>query len=108
MAFNTLEYLEAGKVEFVYNLTSYDFNSLIKYVRASERKNNIINGFLAKLKDMKPRFCFEIIYDNDDYYEDAKYLLNKHYSLDSLTKEQLETMILNCRLGNTFMIILNK
>ena len=90
MAFNTLEYLEAGKVEFVYNLTSYDFNSLIKYVRASERKNNIINGFLAKLKDMKPRFCFEIIYDNDDYYEDAKYLLNKHYSLDSLTKEQLE------------------
>ena len=51
MAFNTLEYLEAGNVDFVYNLSSYDFNSLIKYVRASERKENIIKGFLEKLKD---------------------------------------------------------
>lgn len=102
MAFNTLEYLEAGNVDFVYNLSSYDFNSLIKYVRASERKDNIIKGFLKKLMDTKPRFCFEIIYDNDDYYEDAKYLLNKHYSLESLTKEQLESMISNCRLGKEY------
>ena len=28
MAFNTLEYLEQGKVDFVYNLTDYDYHSL--------------------------------------------------------------------------------
>ena len=102
MAFNTLEYLEAGNVDFVYNLTTYDYKNLIKYVRASERKNEIINGFLPKLKDTKPNFCFEIIFDNDLFYEDAKYLLENYYTIDTLTKEQIEALVLNSRLGKEF------
>lgn len=104
MAFNTLEYLEAGKVEFVYNLTPHDYNSLINYVRTSEKKSSIVNGFLPKLKNAKPRFCFEIIFDDDMYYTDAKYLLETYYSLDALTKEQLEAMMLNCRLGKEYFV----
>ena len=42
MAFNTLEYLEAGNVSFVFSLTQYDYKNLIRYVRESDRRINII------------------------------------------------------------------
>ena len=67
MAFNTLEYLEKGLVDFVYNLTEYEYTKLIKYVRNSERRLKIVKGFLDKLRDSKPYFCFEIIYDMDEF-----------------------------------------
>ena len=67
MAYNTLEYLEAGNVGFVFNLTQYDYKNLIRYVRESNRRVNIVNGFLQKLKNSKPRFCFDIIYDMDEF-----------------------------------------
>lgn len=69
MAFNALEYLEQGKVDFVRRLSSYDFNNLIGYVRNSENKIKIIEGFLPKLKKSCPWFCFEIIYDVDGYVD---------------------------------------
>ena len=76
MAFNTLEYLEDGNVDFVYRLTQYDYKSLIRNVRQSDRRINIIKGFLPKLKDSKPSFCFEIIYDIDEFIDDARYILS--------------------------------
>ena len=103
MAYNTLEYLEAGKVDFVFNLTQYDYKNLIRYVRESNRCVNIVNGFLPKLKDSKPRFCFEIIYDMDEFIEEAKYLLDKYYSVDSFTKEQIESLMFKSSLGYKYL-----
>ena len=71
MAFNPLEYLEQGKVDFISQLSNHDRNNLIKWIRDSENKINIINGFLPKLKRYYPRFCFEIIYDIDDYVKEV-------------------------------------
>ena len=61
MAFNTIEYLRDGKVDFVYNLTSYDYNHLIALVRKQTNRIEIINGFLPKLRENLPNFCFDII-----------------------------------------------
>ena len=33
MAFNTLEYLKDGKVDFVFSCTSYDYKHLIENIR---------------------------------------------------------------------------
>lgn len=70
MAFNPLEYLEQGKVDFIRNFSSHDLKVLISRIRNSENKINIINGFLPKLKRVYPRFCFEIIYDIDEFVKD--------------------------------------
>ncbi len=103
MAFNTLEYLEAGNVDFVHRLTDYDYKNLINYVSNSDRRINIINGFLPKLKDTKPHFCFEIIYDIDEFENDAIYILNTYYNLESFTKEQLENIINNTIYGFSYL-----
>lgn len=103
MPFNTLEYLESGNVDFVYRLTQYDYKSLIKHVRKSNRRINIVNGFLPKLKNSKPYFCFEIIYDMDEFIEDAKFLLNTYYCLDSFSKEQLGALLNNSSLGLAYL-----
>ena len=87
MAFNTLEYLEAGKVDFVYRLSMYDNTSLINSIRESERRDNIIDGFLPLLLKRLPYFCFNVIYDNPKYEHEAQYALNRCYKFDKLPKE---------------------
>ena len=103
MAFNTLEYLEKGLVDFVYNLTEYDYKNLIRYVRESDRRFEIVKGFLAKLRDSKPYFCFDIIYDMEKFMEDTRYLLNNYYNLDSFSKEQFELFLNNSSLGFDYL-----
>lgn len=103
MAFNTLEYLEAGKVNFVFEVTSYDRKQLISWIRESERRVSIVNGFLPKLKKKLPNFCFEVIYDIDEFREDAMTLLKKYSPLNkflqSFTKEFFISFITNSSLA---------
>ena len=103
MAFNPLEYLENGNIDFVYNLTPYDYNHLIEYVRESNKRVKIVNGFLSKLRDTQPRFCFKIIYDMDEFVDDTKYILDKYYSLDSFSKELLELFLRDSSLGIVYL-----
>lgn len=103
MAFNNLEYLEKGLVDFVYNLSEYDYKNLIKYVRKSDRRFEIVKGFLTRLRDSKPYFCFEIIYDMDEFMEDTEYLLNKYYNLDYFSKEKFELFLNNSSLGFIYL-----
>lgn len=71
MAFDPLEYLEQGKVDFVFRFNWHNTNTVIERIRKSPNRNNIIKGFLPKLKKYYPRFCFEIIYDMDEYAKDT-------------------------------------
>lgn len=103
MAFKPLEYLENGNIDFVYDLTPYDYNHLILYVRECNKRVKIVNGFLSKLRDSKPSFCFEIIYDMDEYIDDVKYILDKYYSLDSFSKLLLEKFLTNSNLGLVYL-----
>lgn len=76
MAFNTLEYLKDGKIDFVYRQTTYDRDHLIESVRTSPNRVEIINGFLNKLKDDLPYYCFRIIYDIPEFAKEAYELLD--------------------------------
>lgn len=95
MAFNTLEYLRDGKVDFVYNLTVYDYEHLIENVRKAPNRIEIINGFLFKLKGDLPTFCFNVIYDISEFQDDAYKLLN----IKNVTPEMLNNLLYNSPLG---------
>ena len=95
MAFNTLEYLRDGKVDFVFRCTPYDYEHLIENVRKAPNRIEIINGFLSKLKEELPSFCFAIIYDIPEFADDAYKLLN----IKNVTPEMLKNALYNSPLG---------
>ena len=92
---NILEYLKDGKVDFVYNLTDYDFNSIVNLVRKAPNRIEIINGFLPKLKKFLPYFCFHIIYDIPEFANEAYEILN----IKNVTPEMLKNMLYNSPIG---------
>ncbi|MBR3117552.1 MAG: hypothetical protein IKF36_06775 [Bacilli bacterium] len=95
MAFNTLEYLRDGKVDFVFHCTSYDYKHLIENVRKAPNRIEIINGFLPKLKEELPSFCFAVIYDVPEFADEAYELLN----IKNITSEMLNNLLYNSPLG---------
>jgi len=104
MAFNTLKYLEKGKVEFVSRLTPYDFKSLIINVRNSERRELIVKGFIDKLLDIRPRFCLLIIYDMPEYFQKTEYLLNNYFKVEFFSKEEIEAFLTNSKAATKYLI----
>lgn len=79
MAFYPIERLRNGNVDFMIDITFHDTESLIKRIRELPDKNEIIKAFLPKLLKYKPFFCFEIIYDNEEFKNQLMYLLrSKH------------------------------
>ena len=95
MAFNTLECLKDGKVDFVFSCTPYDYKHLIENVRKAANKIEIINGFLPKLKEELPSFCFAVIYDVPEFADEAYELLN----IKNITSEMLNNLLYNSPLG---------
>ena len=103
MAFNVLEYLEQGKVDFTFRMTLYDRTHLINSVRNSERRDLIIAGFLPKLINKNPYFCFEIIYDNPKYEKEAWELLNSYYKFRDMPKEKLMEILYDTSYGSRYL-----
>ena len=99
MAFNTLDYLRDGKVEFVFRCTQYDYKHLIENVRKAPNRIEIINGFLPKLKVDLPSFCFNIIYDIPEFVDVAYELLD----IRNITPEMLNNLLNNSPLGLKIM-----
>lgn len=113
MAFYPSEYLEQGKTDFLFNLNKGDHEVIISYIRHSEKKNDIIKKFLPKIKNELPEFCFNIIYDNNEFINEAKELFNKLYTIDNIPKELLKKIITKSKLGDlllkeNFTKIINK
>lgn len=77
MAYNPIEYLKEGNIDFVDKLTTYDRENLILRIRKSSEREVIIDGCIDKLKDKNYTFILEIIYDMDKYKEELFYILKK-------------------------------
>lgn len=89
MAFNVLEYLRDGKVDFVYHQTPYDKEHLISLIRNAPNRIEIINGFLDKLRDDMPSYCYHIIYDIKEFSKEAYELLDEKILSPSMLKSVL-------------------
>lgn len=95
MAFNTLEYLKDGKVDFVFRCTPYDYEQLIEDIRKEPNRIEIINGFLSKLKIDLPSFCFFVIYDIPEFADEAYKLLD----IKNVTPKMMSNLLYNSPLG---------
>lgn len=95
MAFNTLEFLKDGKVDFIFHFTPYDYEQLIKSIRKSPNRVEIVNGFLPKLKEELPSFCFSVIYDIEEFSKEAYELFN----IKELTPKMLGNLLNNSSIG---------
>ena len=95
MAFNSLEYLKNGNVEFISNCTQYDYDCLIRNIRKAPDRVEIINGFFSKLKDRLPVFCFRIIYDIPEFANEAYEL----FDIKKVPVEMFKSILQNSPLG---------
>lgn len=96
MEFNVLQELAKGEIDFLSSLPYYDKQNLIGCVRKAENKNDIINGFLSRLTDIDPAFCFRVIYDNDDYEQQTKKFLESGFTF---TDDMLINLLNNSTWG---------
>lgn len=106
MAFNPLDYLKQGNISFVCDLTPYDYKNLIQRVRESDQRNDIINGFINLRKKIK-YFCFEIIYDMEEYRNEVFELLKTEYNCENLIKspEKIKNILYNTTWGRDFVAL---
>lgn len=110
MAFNPIERLEQGNVSFLWKLPFEDRKRLINYVRLSTNRNNIVKGFLPKLKRILPHFCFEIIYDMDEYTKETFELVKGNLGVKVGYKnfineaEKIKNILYNTSWGHAFVL----
>ena len=105
MAFYPLEYLEQGKVSFIYNFPQHDINELIKKIRLSPNRKKIVAGFIGELKETFPTFCFEIIYDMEEYKEETFNLLETKLGYERLNEneEKISNLLENTSFGKEYV-----
>ena len=106
MAFNTLDYLEQGKIDFLDSITLYDKVNLIKWIRQSPKRNKIIEGFLDKAKEINPRFCLDVIYDIEEFKEDTFSLVNELCTEDAIyfSNEKLMNILRRTSWGEEYIL----
>ena len=85
--FNPIEELRNGEVKFLDNYLSrkYDRIGLISYIRNDKDKINLIKAFIYKIIDNYSSFCFDIIYDINEFNIETSYLLETYdlyYEID--------------------------
>lgn len=97
MAFYPIDRLRKGNVDFLYTFSSNNINVLIKIIRNHSNRLEIINGFIQKLENIRPDFCFNIIYDIPEYNYLAYKMLIKYYGIKNIDKEMLSNILNNSK-----------
>jgi len=102
VSYNAVERLKNGDIEFINGLTAYDLKTITKSIRESCNRREIVRGFYSKLKSINPEFCFNIIYDMDDYFEEALKLIEE-YNYISFNSEKIKNLFLYSKLGKEYI-----
>ena len=90
---NLLENLKNGDINFLDSISYIDRSILAKKVRESNEKHEIINGFLNKVIDKYPGFCFLAIYDTDEYKDSIIYILENKDIYNELNRDSLKVLL---------------
>ena len=88
-----LEKLKNGDINFLDSISYIDRSILAKKIRESSEKYEIINGFLNKVIDKYPGFCFLAIYDTDEYKDSIIYLLENKDIYNELNQDILKALL---------------
>lgn len=99
--FSPTEELRNGKVKFLdsYLSRKYDRNNLINYIRNDNDKINLIKSFIYQIIDIYPSFCFDIIYDMNQFNLETSYLLEKYNLYDRIDQNRLFNILNHTNYG---------
>ncbi len=103
MAFNPIERLRNGDVDFLYSFTDTDKQILLCQIRGNEEKNEVIRRFIHLVMDDLPYFCFDIIYDNEEFAKELEYLLSRYIKYKDIEKFKLRDMVFKTRVGKEYI-----
>ncbi len=101
-----VEKLEQGDISILENdfISIKEIQNSIEQIRRSERKKEIINGFLNQLKNLNPEFCMNVVYDMDAYQEVVFSILQKSKDpLAYFSKDKLENILNRTSWGVSFI-----
>lgn len=104
MTYNPLDYLKKGRIDFIYNLTPIDRQNIIARIRQRSDCNEIINGFLKKALPRAPFFCFDVIYDKEDYKEITQFLLKKYQCLQIKKTTEISNILNKTSWGQKYVL----
>lgn len=102
MSFDPIVYLREGNVNFIWDISLNDRESLAKRVRCLPDRTDVVKVFLPDLIDTFPEFCFTIIYDMEEYMDDAIRLMNKHSFL-KLGNTEIKNILYNTNYGEEYI-----
>lgn len=99
--FSPTEELRNGKVKFLdgYLSREYDRNNLINYIKNDNDKINLIKAFIYQIIDIYPSFCFDIIYDMNQFNLETSYLLEKYNLYDRIDQNKLFNILNHTNYG---------
>ena len=103
MDLKLLEDLEQGNVHFLYQLPLNEQLHLAKLVRNSPKKKTIIASILPVLKTSLPRFCFEIIYDMEEYKDETLNLIDDCFAVNLMPPKYLFNLLEETSFGFEYL-----
>jgi len=102
MSYSPVERLRNGNVDFLYDFLPYDRQTLQERIRGLTDRLTIVQAFYEKAKDISPSFCFEIIYDMDEYSGETLQLMEKYTWLE-FTGEKINNLLNNTLWGENYV-----
>ena len=104
MKINPISSLKNGDFMFLGDLSIYEIKDITDKIKNSPDKNSIINGFIENAIDVFPSFCFNLIYDLDEYKDKTIYLLKKYRNRVNFTEEKLLNILYYTDFGKEFIV----
>ena len=104
--YNPKEELKNGNIKFLENFLTreYDRNNLINNIRNDSDKINLIKKFIYKIIDKYPRFCFDIIYDMNEFNIETSYLLEKYDFYNRIDDNKLFNILNHTNYGTDLIL----
>lgn len=99
--FYPIQELRNGNINFLdsYLSKDYDKKNLINSIRNDNDKINLIKTFIYQIIDKYPSFCFDIIYDINEFNIETNYLIEKYNLYTSIDQNKLFNILNHTNYG---------
>ena len=101
MSYYSIEKLRNGDVDFLYDFLPHDEKKCQESIRTLPDRLAVVQSFYEKAKTIAPFFCFEIIYDMDEYKKETFDLIKKYNC--KFSTEKLINILNNTSWGENYV-----
>ncbi len=101
---DSIEKLMNGDVDFLDDFSALSRTILAGQIRRSPNANEIIRSFISLIIDKLPYFCFNLIYDNAEFDNELRYLLNYYIKYNDIEEFEFRGMLFNTPAGKDYAL----